>query len=71
LDAEKTKYYGRLGCSLIDFLMVSSALAADRSVESEAGQALDDLLRDIFACIQEVLVRDAPDIRLDIRLMLS
>jgi len=23
-------------------------------VESEAGQALDDLLRDIFACIQEV-----------------
>jgi hypothetical protein len=54
LDAEKTKYYGRLGCSLIDFLMVSIALVADKALESEAGQALDDLLKDIFACIQEV-----------------
>jgi hypothetical protein len=52
LDGEKTKFYGRLGCSLIDFLLVSSAFAS--FPESEAGQALDDLLKDIFACIQEV-----------------
>ena len=54
LDAEKTKFYGRLGCCLIDFLLVSSGLAADKAVDSEAGHALDDLLKDIFSCIQEV-----------------
>jgi hypothetical protein len=52
LDGEKTKFCGRLGCSLIDFLLVSSALAS--FPESKAGKALDDLLKDIFARIREV-----------------
>ena len=50
LENEKTRQQGRIGCSLLDFLISSTSFVQDadrRGVEPESSVLLDDLLRRI------------------------
>jgi len=60
LENQKTRLYGRIGCALVDFLVSSSSYDPDtgerqRGAETESGFLLEELIQDIFVCIQEVV----------------
>ena len=62
LESQKTRQHGRIGCALLDFLLAASSLDPEtgerrRDAETESGAMLDQLMQDIFACIQEHISR--------------
>ena len=63
LGNSRTREHGRIGSCLLDFLISSTSYVTDferRVVESESSILLDDLLQDVFVCIEEVIGSNSP-----------
>jgi len=56
LDSERTKFYARIACYLLDFLVSASCLPTD----IEGNARLDDLLEDVLESVDEVVNAASP-----------